>query len=585
MRESVENLVAETARFGLRLHGSVVDGTVTLPSGNTVSGVPAYVSTIAVSGKPSPYGPVDFNNTTDVYLKNYAVLSFDETLFNTAIAGKSLGKEAVPFVAPSGRVWILAATGNWLCNATSFAGTAKRFGVFGKNVANNAHTVTIANPALGIGDLSSCILRLTDATRDGSKRIYRAESGGIAIAWLELTLSEATPTTIGASFAIVRDVTTTKGTFTSQPTTYSAPADQWDVTQGVFNTKTINTPTRIVWEFTPAPPNYHQTPTAGTITSLSFYRITGHVFSMTYADDGALLDGTLDVETKVAGSSTITLSLSATGMCTVDQTYNGTAWSETVSGTVEVEVGTTLSSNITAESRITLNRGGSSVGTIVYSVEGVRTASETMNELGGAGPKYVSTPGSGSSPLLHVVNTLDQAATLGYDFKADGALVKTYTKPSTTFHQDSTKSNVPLASGSVGHAFPTARTYPSADGAPPPDGALFSQLGVSTDVLTVSGQQYPYLFSRIKRRSNTVLSVPGAMLTSTSSGGGGTVTIESAWDSQLLGRNGILDPTKPSVVASYGGGEVTWDLPTVSEQPVTGEWVRGASISQNVGFV
>ena len=75
------------------------------------------------------------------------------------------------------------------------------------------------------------------------------------------------------------------------------------------------------------------------------------------------------------------------------------------------------------------------------------------------------------------------------------------------------------------------------------------------------------------------------MLTSTSSGGGGTVTIESAWDSQLLGRNGILDPTKPSVVASYGGGEVTWDLPTVSEQPVTGEWVRGASISQNVGFV
>ena len=28
MRESVENLVAETARFGLRLHGSVVDGKI-----------------------------------------------------------------------------------------------------------------------------------------------------------------------------------------------------------------------------------------------------------------------------------------------------------------------------------------------------------------------------------------------------------------------------------------------------------------------------------------------------------------------------------------------------------------------------
>ncbi|TVO53864.1 hypothetical protein [Denitromonas halophila] len=585
MREGVENLPAETDRFGLRYHGPVVEGVVTLPSGHTAGSIQAYVSTIAVSGKPGPYGQVHFDNAADVYLKNYAVLSLDEVLYNTSIMGKTLGKEAVPFVAPSGRVWILSATGNWRCDDASFAGTAKRFGVFGKNVANNAHTVTITNPALGNTDLSACTLRLTDATRDGSKRIYRAEAGGIAIAWLELTLSEPTPTTIGASFAIVRDVATTRGAFTSQPTTYSAPDDQWDVSIGVYNTKTIDTPTRIVWEFTPAPPNYIQTPTAGTITLLTFYRITGHVFSMTYADNGALIDGTMDVQTKRSGSSTIAINVTSSGTCTVDQTYDGSTWSETVSGTVEVEVGATLSSNITAESRVTLNRGGSSVGSIVYSVDGVMTDVRSEKEVGGAGPMYVSTPGNGLSPLLHVVNTTSQATTEGYEFKADGATVKTYPRPPINFNQSDTKSNIPLASNAIGHIFPAANTYPSADGAPPPDNALFAQIGVSTIVLTGDGYKYPYLFSRIMRRSNSVLSVPGAMITSATSGGGGTVTMESAWDSHLLGRNGILDPTRPTVAASYGGGEVTWDLPTVSEQPVTGEWVRGATATQNVGFV
>lgn len=580
MREGVENLPAETDRFGLRYHGPVVEGVVTLPSGHTAGGIPAYVSTIAVSGKPGPYGQVDFDNAADVYLKNYAVLSFDETLYNTSIMGKSLGKEAVPFVAPSGRVWLLSADSFWNCSASSFSGTAKRFGLFGKGAVSNTHAVTIANPVASDPDLSSCTLRLTDATRDGSKRIYRADSGGIAIAWLELTLSEVSATVIAASLAVTRTVVQTRGAHTYQARTYSAPLDGYDVIQGATRTKTIDTPTHVRWEFSPAAPNNIATPTSTSVSVSDYFRVSGHIFGMLYDDSGALIESAMDIETVTAGTSSITTTPTASGSCVVDRTFNGSTWDETITGSVSVEVSGGRSSTVTSSAKMSLAHGGAPVGGVEYTVTATNSESFGFDETGGAGPLYSYQP---SGPSLHISRGQESTSTTGFAFKSDGATVKTYSTSPVNLSQTDTRSGEPQARGGSGHGFPTTQLSPAVTGgAPPSSDALFAQMYVNATLVDQTlGQVTPTLFCRLRRRSNTVLSFPGAMVT----GLVGSHVMESSWDSQLIGRNGILDPTKPAVVAAYGGGDVTWDLPTVSEQPVTGEWLRGATATQNVGFV
>lgn len=580
MREGVGNLIAETKRFGLRHHGTVIAGVVTMPSGHTAGSINAYPSTIAVSGKAPPYGPVSFDTAADVYLKNYAVLSFDEVLYNTHIMGKPLGKEAVPFVAPSGRVWLLGATGIWQCSAATLGATAKRFGVFGKDAVANQHSITITNPVSADADLSGCTLRLVDATRNGEKRIYRAEGGGVAMAWLELTVAEVSATQITASLAVVRTVAQTRGTHTYQARSYSTPFDGYDVIQGVIRTKTIDTATHQRWEFSPAAPNNLATPTSTTMVASDYFRVSGHVFGMLYDAAGALIESAMDIETVTAGTSAITTTPTASGTCTVDRTYNGSTWDETITGAVSVEVSGTRSSSITASAKMSLSHGGAAAGVVEYTVTGSNAAAFRVAETGGGGALYAYSP---SGPALHIVRDQESTETTGYAFEADGATVKTYSVAPVNFSQTDTRSGEPQARGGVGHGFPTVQVSPAVTGGVPPAAeTLFGQMSVSANLIDQTlGAVIPSLFCRLRRRSNTVLSFPGAMIT----GKTGSHTMESAWDSQLIGRNGVLDPSKPAVVAVYGGGEVTWDLPSVAEQPITGEWVRGATATQDVGFV
>lgn len=579
MQHGADDTLCEADRFGLRRHGKVVAGTVTQPSGSTVSGINAYESTIAVSGKAPPFGPVDFDQAADVYIKNYAIVSFSETTHGCTLMGQDLGRDAVPFVAPSGRVWLVGQEtgGAWLCSAASFNLTAKRFGVFGGGVLPSQHSISVSNPVSGDADLSSCGLFLADATPDGSKRIYRAQVSGIAYAWLEMTITEVSDTQLSASLSVIHSYAQTIGSRTSQAQTTTVGNGEWrlEVWKYVEIAQLQAAPALEKWELTPGNAVTMKTPVVTTDVMHGHTRVSGHVFMVNYDASGARVDAVLDVDMDIDSTSTIDVQTGGSGSLIIDEqpdhTYVGSG-SVTVTGTSsEVKSGVgTMKATITR---------GAVVSAVNYTMSLQVSLSHDVVRSIGWGPSS-SDPSIAFNVYVTGSDTYDQQYGTE-EYKVDGVTVKAVVLP------NSGTTVVPFSPIYLGvahtpgsgfdvfsilaqHVHIVYQTNPGIGATPPPVAWMYGVLWLSG----FTGAMH----AKVARRSNSVFSFPGAVVLS-----GGS--LDSAWDSKLIGRAGVLDPTRPSVPATYGASKVTWDLPTVSEQPVTGEWVRGASIAQDVGFV
>ena len=598
MQEGADDTVAEIHQFGHRRHGEVRDGVLTQPSGSTVAGVQAGESNTLLSGVAPPWQAVEFDTAADVYLKNYAIVSWPASDFTPYMYGKSLPARGLPFVAPSGRVWFVYhdASQFFDCDDAQWQFDAQRFGLIGEGASADQHSITFANPVAGNPDFANMVAELNDASPDGSRRVYRiTQSGTLPAGWIEITITEPGATQLGVSAALVRTKAQTLGAYTESPPTLTpaSTATNWRGTvqwsggggtatghyyeYGPYGEATVDNGTW-VWD--------GSIPFAFTHTEN--LTVTGRIVSMHYTAAGTLDETLLDVVMDVVEDMPKpTITASSGDSQRVDWTVvpagvNGSG--QPLYITTGPDFSASISMSHTATSVATLThtlRNASGSITQSNSVEIVRTEQQTSSILIQAD----STP-STSNPNKTYLSTETRSGSHTQTYRLHGQADIVFTHPISVSSSTSTLTVVDVglglssAAGNVGVPSLPGGLWGQFQTADTRREWVCSQI-VLSGISLVPAQSGADRLRRVVQpflRSNTLTALASADIAANN-------TVTGAWDGGMTGRNGAADPTLHAVSAVWANSLAGWALPSVSEQPATGAVLRGADEFEQVGYL
>lgn len=586
MREAAGHLIAEAEQFGCRLDGEVRDTTLTMPSGTTKTVAIPRASNAAVSGKAPPYTTLVNDTVNDVYLKNYAILSWKigSGSIDSKLYGQALPGNGAPFIAPSGRVWFLQELSGQNVTLSSWQFTAKRLMVIGESATLDEHTVTVANPVYGNADYPVGTAVMHDVTPDGARRIHRI--GDPAIGWVELVVSEVSATEIAVAASLVRDMSQTAGSYTETPHTITPHGTSGYVRSGsVSFVQTDDGSSTGVekWDVSLDVSPFFEPPTDGAASYSETFeqKLIGHIFGMTYNSAGALDELLLDVELSgLAQVSSPTISSASGGPQTVNWDADVAAPHAVTGPSMDQQVTTTISSTESGQIVHRFRRAGGTVATIsnAYSksISYVATDHFRLNPTGSVGAS--GTPGF----VWTSTRDLDYTDVVTHDWHGVGNYIKsypiTYAGSAVVLDDDGATSvyhriqiSSPVSAARISQVTP--------DTSDPWKGMLYQVFIVAGGARSDESEHYchiqPYL------RTNTIATAPGAVRAGDSS-----ATVYS-WDSIVVGRNGVIDNTPSSVTAIFTASpnRATWSLPYISEHPISGDVLRGSTSAEQVGWI
>lgn len=581
MQEGADDTTAELDRWGVRRAGQVRGTTLTQPSGTTYSIARAYESVSVLSGNAPPFVDVDYRPADDVYLKNYALLSWPTENYVGFMYGKTV--TGVPFVAAPGRVWAVGHSSgtSFNCNSATWSFSARKFGLVGAGAVSNNHTVSFANPVLGVSGFFNELARFHDCSPDGSKRLYRVGQGVMPVGWIEITLTETSPTTVTASAVLIRTKAQTQGTYTESPPTYSpAQPTTQTVTYGVFTTTNTfvqdgdnRITTQVIPSFEWGPESSGFAFTLGAQAS-----VTDVIVSINYDTAGSLVETLLDADFVDSRNVPLPVPSDVTGSGSYQWTMtpaSGGLWN-TTGDTVTFGMTLLLTATSTARVTQTLKRGGASVthtNEVTHTTVKEESVSwtKTPDPAPGANQwgNFIFAGLDGStydSTLAFEVNGTalpdspeSTAVSTGISTEGEAVIRKTVSAPGLY-------TGVQAAS-SFWNA--SASTRPS----------------LLVDLMLVIGRHpgnYGWLaYSKPIFRTNTLFGMLGAVVPN------GGSAIHSAWESAMIGRNGVVSSATPITATYTSGGTppVLWDNPQVSEHPITGAVLRGATKTERIGWI